>query len=141
MCCGTGVCADDWQPGHDHTPDGTRTISPACDRSSWVFATARKKFANRRPALNRTKRLRLALRSLSPAVVREHARDLLSTAAAGRIVLDLKDVTLVDRAAVHFLARVEMAGTELVNCPEYVRSWIAAQTEADDAASRRMSEE
>ena len=49
--------------------------------------------------------------------------------------------TLVDRAAVHFLARVEMAGTELVNCPEYVRSWIAAQTEADDAASRRMSEE
>jgi hypothetical protein len=53
-----------------------------------------------------------------------------STIPAGRIVLDLKDVTLVDRAAVQFLARVEMAGTELVNCPEYVRSWIAAESES-----------
>jgi anti-anti-sigma regulatory factor len=57
-------------------------------------------------------------------------QELISTAAAGRIVLDLKDVTLVDRAAVQFLARVELAGIELVNCPEYVRSWIAAETES-----------
>ena len=60
----------------------------------------------------------------------EHAtrlQEMLSTAAPGRVVLDLTDVTLVDRAAVQFLARVEMAGTELVNCPEYVRSWIAAE--------------
>ena len=37
------------------------------------------------------------------------------------------DITLVDRAAVRFLARVEMAGTEIINCPEYVRSWISAE--------------
>ena len=56
-------------------------------------------------------------------------QELLPTAATGRVVLNLKDVTLVDRAAVQFLARLEMAGTELVNCPEYVRSWIAAENE------------
>ena len=63
----------------------------------------------------------------------EHAtrlQELLSTATDGRIVLDLKDITLVDRAAVEFLARAQSAGTELVNCPEYVRSWIAAETQS-----------
>ena len=71
--------------------------------------------------------------ALSGVLDTEHAtrlEELLSSAAMGRIVLDLKDVTLVDRAAVQFLARVEMAGTELVNCPEYVRSWIAAENES-----------
>jgi anti-anti-sigma regulatory factor len=70
---------------------------------------------------------------LSGVLDTEHAtrrQELLSTIPAGRIVLDLKDVTLVDRAAVRFLARVEIAGTELVNCSEYVRSWIAAESES-----------
>jgi len=70
---------------------------------------------------------------LSGVLDTEHAtrlQELLSTAAPGRIVLDLKEVTLVDRAAVQFLAHVEMAGTELVNCPEYVRSWIMAENES-----------
>ena len=70
---------------------------------------------------------------LSGVLDTEHAmrlQELISTAAAGRTVLDLKDVTLVDRAAVQFLARVEIAGTELVNCPEYVLSWIAAENES-----------
>jgi anti-anti-sigma regulatory factor len=69
---------------------------------------------------------------LSGVLDTQHAtrlQELLSTASAGRIVLDLKDVTLVDRAAVQFLAHVEMSGTELVNCPDYVRSWIAAEKE------------
>ena len=43
------------------------------------------------------------------------------------ILLDLKDVTLVGREAVQFLARVEAAGVRVVNCPDYVRSWIAAE--------------
>ena len=70
---------------------------------------------------------------LSGVLDAEHAarlQELLATATAGRIVLDLTDVTLVDRAAVQFLARVEMAGTELDNCPEYVRSWIAAENDS-----------
>ena len=44
-----------------------------------------------------------------------------------RVILDLKDVTLVDRAAVQFLADMETAGVRLVDCPGYVRSWIAAE--------------
>jgi anti-anti-sigma regulatory factor len=70
---------------------------------------------------------------LSGVLDTEHAtqlQELLSAAADGRIVLDLKDVTLVDRVTGEFLARVEMAGAELVNCPEYVRSWIAAENES-----------
>ena len=70
---------------------------------------------------------------LSGLLDTEHAarlQELLATAAAGRIVLDLKDITLVDRAAVRFLARVESTGTEIVNCPEYVRSWITAENES-----------
>jgi anti-anti-sigma regulatory factor len=67
---------------------------------------------------------------LSGVLDSEHVaqlQELLATAASGRIVLDLKDITLVDRAAVRFLSRVEMAGTEIINCPEYVRSWISAE--------------
>ena len=44
-----------------------------------------------------------------------------------RVIFDLKDVTLVDRAAVQFLADMETAGVRLVDCPGYVRSWIAAE--------------
>jgi hypothetical protein len=49
-------------------------------------------------------------------------------AEANRLVhLDLADVTLVNRDAMKFLARVEVEGAVLVNCPEYVRSWIDAE--------------
>jgi hypothetical protein len=44
-----------------------------------------------------------------------------------RVHLDLKDVTLVNHDAVVFLARAEAEGVVLVNCPDYVRSWIAAE--------------
>ncbi len=62
----------------------------------------------------------------------EHAtrlQEFLATEPNGRVTLDLKDVTLVDRAAVRFLAGAEAAGIRIVNCPEYVRSWIAAETD------------
>jgi anti-anti-sigma regulatory factor len=70
---------------------------------------------------------------LSGVLDTEHVarlEELLATAATGRTVLDLKDVTLVDRAGVRFLARLVSAGTEIVNCPEYVRSWITAENES-----------
>jgi len=31
---------------------------------------------------------------------------------------------------VQFLASAEAAGIRIVNCPRYVRSWIAAETES-----------
>ena len=42
-------------------------------------------------------------------------------------VLDLKDVTLVDQAAIRLLARCEAESIVLENCPAYVRDWIAAE--------------
>ena len=49
----------------------------------------------------------------------------LMAAESNRLVfLDLAEVTLVTQEAMKFLARVEAAGSVLVNCPEYVRSWI-----------------
>jgi anti-anti-sigma factor len=40
------------------------------------------------------------------------------------IVLNLENLTLVDREAVRFLARCEAAGVRLENCPPYIRQWI-----------------
>ena len=40
------------------------------------------------------------------------------------IALELGEVTLVDADAVRFLATAEAAGTELRNCPLFVREWI-----------------
>jgi hypothetical protein len=41
-----------------------------------------------------------------------------------QLVLDLKDVTLVDRDAVKFLALCEADSITLENCPAYIREWI-----------------
>jgi anti-anti-sigma regulatory factor len=50
----------------------------------------------------------------------------LTAEPAGRaVVLDLKDVVLVDRAAVRFLRARERGGIALRNCPLYIREWIA----------------
>ena len=54
-------------------------------------------------------------------------QEFLANEASGRVTLDLKDVTFVGRDALHFLAGAEAAGVRIINCPEYVRSWIAAE--------------
>jgi anti-anti-sigma regulatory factor len=48
-------------------------------------------------------------------------------AEPSRIVLDLKEVNLVSREVVRFLARYEGNGIEIQNCPPYVREWIARE--------------
>src|SRR5947209_17058611 len=50
-------------------------------------------------------------------------RELLGREKAG-VAIDLKEVTLVDRDAVAFLALSETGGSELRNCPAYVREWV-----------------
>ncbi len=40
------------------------------------------------------------------------------------IVLDLKDVSLVDRDVMAFLARCEADGVRLENCTPYIRDWM-----------------
>jgi len=44
-----------------------------------------------------------------------------------RVVLDLKDLTLVNEDAITFLERCESNSITLKNCPAYVREWINAQ--------------
>ena len=44
-----------------------------------------------------------------------------------RIVLDLKDLTLVDRDAVRFLESCETDSIKIKNCPAYIREWITRE--------------
>ena len=47
--------------------------------------------------------------------------------AAVHIVLNLKDLVLVNGDGVEFLAGWEAAGMTIENCPAYVRKWIDKQ--------------
>jgi hypothetical protein len=40
------------------------------------------------------------------------------------IVLDLKDVGVIDRDVTRFLVRCEADGVKLQNCPSYIREWM-----------------
>jgi hypothetical protein len=54
-----------------------------------------------------------------------HLETLIRSEANGRrIVLDLKDLTLIGRDAVRFLERCEAGNITLKNCAGYVREWI-----------------
>ena len=48
-----------------------------------------------------------------------------------RIILDVKDLTLVGQSDIDFLVRCETAGVRLVKCARYVRDWVAKQRSAD----------
>jgi len=53
---------------------------------------------------------------------------LMSAEASGRrIVLDLKDLRLVDQDGVGFLRRCEANSIQLKNCPAYIREWITGE--------------
>jgi anti-anti-sigma regulatory factor len=49
--------------------------------------------------------------------------------AGSAVVLDLKDVVLVDRDIVRFLRAREGDGITLRNCPPYIRVWIEREEE------------
>lgn len=44
-------------------------------------------------------------------------------------ILNLEEVTLVDRAAVRFLGLCESKGVELLNCSLYIREWILREND------------
>ena len=58
----------------------------------------------------------------------ELQRVIASEAEGQKIALDLNSVRLVDQDAVTFLARCEMNGIRLDNCPAYIREWITRAT-------------
>jgi hypothetical protein len=53
---------------------------------------------------------------------------LLSAESTGRpLVLDLKDVVLVNRDVIRFLRACEADGIELRNCPSFIQAWITQE--------------
>ena len=78
----------------------------------------------------------LAVLFISGRITGEHVdmlRGVLEQESGG-FAIDLKNVLLVDREAVKLLALSEANGTELRNCPLYIREWVArerAQTNTD----------
>jgi hypothetical protein len=55
----------------------------------------------------------------------EQLRHLLAIETSGKqLILDLRDVTLVNQGAVEFLHSCEAEGLKLENCPLHVRRWI-----------------
>ena len=46
---------------------------------------------------------------------------------SGGFAIDLKNVLLVDREAVKLLALSKANGTELRNCPPYIREWVTRE--------------
>ena len=64
--------------------------------------------------------------ALSGRIEAQHVPELqaLFEAEDQGVMLDLKEVNLVDREAVRFLARCEARGVKIDNCPAYIREWI-----------------
>jgi hypothetical protein len=48
-----------------------------------------------------------------------------------QVVLDLSEVTLLDRAAARFFGETVKRGVEVVNCPLYIKHWISPETSHD----------
>jgi hypothetical protein len=71
----------------------------------------------------------LAVLFISGRITGEHVdvfRGVLQQESGG-FAIDLKNVLLADREAVHLLALSESNGTELRNCPPYIREWVTRE--------------
>ena len=44
-----------------------------------------------------------------------------------QLVLDLKEVTVVDLEVVRFLGACRAYGVKIVHCPQYIRKWMARE--------------
>ena len=51
---------------------------------------------------------------------------------SGGFAIDLKNVLLIDRESVKLLALSEADGTELRNCPPYIREWVRRERAETD---------
>ena len=78
--------------------------------------------------IRRSEKTGLPVLALSGRIDREHVSELQRALRAEtdicKVVLDLGELRLVDRATVQFLGACEASGIKLVNCPSYIREWI-----------------
>lgn len=49
-----------------------------------------------------------------------------------KVVLDLKELTLIHLDVVRFLVTRELAGAKIVNCSQYIREWIDRERQFED---------
>ena len=49
-----------------------------------------------------------------------------------RVIIDLSEVTLVDRKAVKYFSEQVSANVKLINCPSYLRHWIAEVSDENE---------
>lgn len=56
------------------------------------------------------------------------------------LVLDLKEVKLVDRDAVRFLGEIEAQGARLRNCSGFVREWISRERDGMQLRKRNSEQ-
>jgi anti-anti-sigma regulatory factor len=56
------------------------------------------------------------------------------------LVVDLKEVKLVDRDAVRFLAGIEAQGAKLRNCSAFVREWILQERQGMQLRNSRSEQ-
>jgi hypothetical protein len=71
--------------------------------------------------------------SISGRITGQHVemlRDVLKE-EGDALAIDLKNVSLVDREVVKLLACWETNGTELRNCPLYIREWVTRERAND----------
>ena len=86
--------------------------------------------------IERSVRGGLVVLTVSGRIGVENVRELrraIESEAGRRKALNLKDVSLVDRHAVRFLARCEAEGTALEHCSIYLREWIVRENHGHDA--------
>jgi anti-anti-sigma regulatory factor len=68
-------------------------------------------------------------------------RTLLGSEAPGiNLALDLREVKLVDRDAIRFLAQRQAEGTSLLNCSAFIREWILQEGSATQRAQAKHPE-
>jgi hypothetical protein len=102
------------------------------------LASVRREILANVPTLNRGKMLKVTrtvngevVFSISGRMEAENVSELetlfRSEAQPVRMILDLKELALVDQDAVNFLERCESEGVVLKNCPGYIREWISRQ--------------
>jgi len=60
---------------------------------------------------------------------------------SGGFAIDLQNVLLVDREAVKLLALSEANGTELRNCPPYIREWVTRDRTEMQGRPREQAQE
>ena len=48
---------------------------------------------------------------------------------SSEVILDLREITLVDVHVVQFLAECVTKGMKIVHCPRYIKKWLLRETE------------